>query len=134
MIKARYILKFKDKQGRITGYRLEDENGLMKDFKSEDIKQNIRSGKLEIINLKLTTDNRLIDRKEKAPVKTKTTPNKPVKHYKDEELKLMINKAKMLGICREFPSYKGGNTYLISKDNRNHVWVIPSDVKRIVEG
>ena len=63
MIKARYILKFKDKQGRIIGYRLEDENDLMKDFKSEDIKQHIRSGNLEIINLKLTTDNRLIDRK-----------------------------------------------------------------------
>ena len=31
MLKARYILKFKDKQGRIIGYRLEDENGLIKE-------------------------------------------------------------------------------------------------------
>ena len=128
MIKARYIEKFKDKQGRIIGYRLEDENGLTKDFKSEDIKQNIRSGNLEVINLKLTTDNRLIDRKEKAT-------NKPVKQYTlDEEVRIIVTKAKMLGLpIRELTSYQGGNTYLISKDNMNHIWVIPSGVKRIVE-
>ena len=64
MGKLRSVYKIRDKQGRIDGYRIADEKGNTQDIKSEDLKELIKSGKLHISNLKLTTDGRLIDHRE----------------------------------------------------------------------
>ena len=63
MIIVKCIDKFKDKQGKIIGYRLLDQNNLTKDFKADDVKHYIKTGVLDVINLTLTSDNRLVESK-----------------------------------------------------------------------
>lgn len=65
MIQAKCIEKFRDKQGKIYGYRLIDLNGQTQDVRSENLKSAIRDNKIHIVNLTLTADNRLIDTTEK---------------------------------------------------------------------
>lgn len=64
MIKAKCIRKDRDKNGNITGYELIDEKGQLGYFKADALKRNILSGNIEVINLKLTADNKLVDKKE----------------------------------------------------------------------
>ena len=66
MIQAKCIEKFRDKHNQIYGYRLQDTQGNLKDVTSDQLKQAIKNKQINIINLTLTSDNRLID----------TTPNK----------------------------------------------------------
>ena len=60
MIKVNCVKRFKDNNGRIYGYRLQDIYGNTRDFKPEDLKDEIRNGRLSVVNLTLTSDNRLI--------------------------------------------------------------------------
>lgn len=79
MIQAKCIQKFKDKQGRIYGYRLVDINGQTQDVTPGDLKLAIRDKRITVINLALTSDNRLIDKKEEKQLQnTKIMPNKVV--------------------------------------------------------
>ena len=61
MLTVTCIKKFRDKQNQIYGYRLQDNNGQIKDVKSNELKEAIKRNQINVINLKLTTDNRLID-------------------------------------------------------------------------
>lgn len=65
MIQAKCIEKFRDKQGRIYGYRLIDLNGKTQDVTPDNLKNAIKTGKINIVNLTLTSDNRLIDKETK---------------------------------------------------------------------
>lgn len=65
MIQAKCIEKFRDKQGKIIGYRLIDLNNQTQDVKADNLKYAIRDNKINVINLKLTSDNRLVDHNEK---------------------------------------------------------------------
>lgn len=62
MIQVKCIQKFRDKNNQIIGYRLQDTNGNTKDIDSQSLKQSIISHKIDVTNLKLTSDNRLIDK------------------------------------------------------------------------
>ena len=64
MIKCKCIQKFRDKNGNIKRYRVQDEHGQSIDLKPEQLKMAIFQNKLDIVNLKLTSDSRLIDNKE----------------------------------------------------------------------
>lgn len=66
MIKAKCIQKFRDKKGRIYEYCLEDANGSLKTFTSTELKYLLHTKQVEINNLKLTSDNRLISSDEKT--------------------------------------------------------------------
>lgn len=61
MFQVRCIEKFRDANNNIIGYRLQDMNGSIKDVKPYELKQAIFSKKLYVINLKLTSNHRLID-------------------------------------------------------------------------
>jgi hypothetical protein len=61
MVKAKCIQKFRDNSNRIVGYRLIDQCGNTKDVEANNLKYLIIAGNLDVINLKLTQDNRLID-------------------------------------------------------------------------
>lgn len=54
------IDKFRDRQGNIIGYRLQSSSGSIFDVDSDTLKYKIKSGQSEVINLTLTSDNRLI--------------------------------------------------------------------------
>lgn len=61
MIQAKYIQKFRDKSGKIIGYRLQDNSAKTVDVTSEQLKQAIKNNQIHILNLTLTQDNRLVN-------------------------------------------------------------------------
>lgn len=98
MIQAKCIEKFRNKQGKIYGYRLIDLNGQTQDVESNNLKRAIRDGKINIINLRLTTNNRLVDCEEKQLTNTELLgpaprqievkkPNKKKRAYDAESYK-----------------------------------------------
>ena len=67
MIQAKCIEKFRDKNNHIYGYRLIDLNGQTQDIQSDNLKRAIQNGQINVVNLTLTSDNRLVDKTEKQP-------------------------------------------------------------------
>ena len=65
MIQAKCIQKLRDNKGKIYGYRLIDINGKTQDVEPENLKKAIRNKQIHIVNLTLTSDNRLVDTTEK---------------------------------------------------------------------
>ena len=61
MIQAKCIQKFRNKQNQIVGYRLQDLQGNLKDVTPQQLKQAIQNNQINITNLTLTSDNRLIN-------------------------------------------------------------------------
>lgn len=78
MIQVKCIQKFRDNQGRIYGYRLADVNQQTQDVTSENLKKAIKSGKINVVNLTLTSDNRLVDTSEKL-LQNKSLGKAPVR-------------------------------------------------------
>jgi hypothetical protein len=64
-IQTKCIQKFRDKQNKIYGYRLIDLNGHTQDVTPENLKRAISQGKVNVVNLTLTSNGRLIDTQEK---------------------------------------------------------------------
>lgn len=62
MIQAKCIQKCKDKNGKICEYYIKDINGITKIYKPLDLKNLIRSNLINVINLRLTSDGRLINK------------------------------------------------------------------------
>ena len=62
-MKVKCIQKIRNKRNQIIGYKLQDLQGNTRDIKSNGLKQAMFKDKVEVINLKLTVDNRLIDKK-----------------------------------------------------------------------
>lgn len=65
MIQAKCIQKFRDKQNKIYGYRLVDLNGQTQDVTPENLKRAIANKQINVVNLTLTSDYRLVDTNEK---------------------------------------------------------------------
>lgn len=61
MINAKCIEKFRDNQGRLIGYKLVDYCGQTQELSSEDLKRAIVNKQINVINLTLTKDRRLVD-------------------------------------------------------------------------
>jgi hypothetical protein len=59
-IQAKCIEKFRDKNNIIVGYRLVDVSGKTIDVKPDILKSYIKTGKITVVNLTLTSDNRLL--------------------------------------------------------------------------
>ena len=59
MIEATCTQKFKNKRHKIVGYRIQDQQGSIKDVTPDRLKQAIRNHQIVINNLKLTSDNRI---------------------------------------------------------------------------
>lgn len=72
------VEKIRNKQGRIIHYILKDEQGKFTKVKTADLKLAIARGAVHVVNLKLTSDGKLIDTNNKD----KTKP-KPKRSYYD---------------------------------------------------
>lgn len=71
-MKAICIQKYRDRQGVIEGYDLKMENGQVHNYNPAMLKHLMKNGTIEVNNLRLTSDGRLIDKKEVvAPSKNK---------------------------------------------------------------
>lgn len=64
MIQAKCIKKFRDKNNHIYGYCLVDLNGRTQDVKPENLKKAIAKNQINVTNLTLTSDGRLVDRQD----------------------------------------------------------------------
>lgn len=100
MIQATCIKKFRDKQGKIYGYRLKDCNGNVKDMESYDLKTAIERHEILVTNLTMTSDYRLID--SSVPLHNKLF--KKEKQLSQSQLLDMMN---AIGheICVDFSNY-----------------------------
>ena len=75
MIQVKCIEKFRDKKSRIYGYRIQDINGQTQDVTPDDLKNAIKNGKIQVVNLTLTSDGRLIDSNKKQLINKKIMSN-----------------------------------------------------------
>ena len=66
MVTARCIQRFRNKNGQIYGYRLQDQTGKTIDVSPENLKQAMIDNVLNLTNLELTKDNRIIQVMEKV--------------------------------------------------------------------
>ena len=66
VLQAKCIEKIRDKNKHIIEYKLISKDKKTISVKSDDLKSAMRSGQIEVINLTLTSDNRLIDKKQDA--------------------------------------------------------------------
>lgn len=65
MITVKCIGKIRDKSGKIIGYRLQDINGQTQEASAESLKKAIKNKVIHVVNLRLTSDNRLVNSSEK---------------------------------------------------------------------
>ncbi len=81
IILAKCIEKLRNDKGIIQSYRLVDTKGHIGLMGAEQLKQGIRAGRIRVVNLTLTSDNRLVDgatekKKAKTIVVRKDEPSK----------------------------------------------------------
>lgn len=79
MLQVKCIQKFRDKTNKIYGYRLIDLDGKTQDVTSENLKKAIGDKQVEVVNLKLTSDNRLVDKVESVIKDRQILGNAPIK-------------------------------------------------------
>ena len=65
MIQAKCIQKFRDNNNHIYGYRLIDINGQTQNVYADRLKMAIKQNLIHVVNLRLTSDYRLVDTTEK---------------------------------------------------------------------
>jgi len=125
-MKVRCIGKVKDKNNKIIGYKLLDQSGnkLLDqsgnklNIKSDVLKNAIKNNEIEVLNLALTSDNRLIDSKEKKG---------------QDEIRTILNRATSLGMnVKQFKIGCKYECYILSKDGK-HILIIPDDVTKFYE-
>lgn len=130
MLKVKCIQKFRDKHNIIIGYRLIDQSGNTKDVTPQQLKTVMSQGRIEVINLTLTSDNRIID-KSNTNIQN---PKKPNSEASSEQLELEI-KFMTLGIKKEniteINTDCGHKIYLCKKSKYNYIVYIPDNVTNI---
>ena len=122
MIIVKCLHKFRNKNDQIIGYKIQDKNGNTLDVKSEYLKQAIRNNQINVLNLTLTSDNKLIDKEYKSQKVQK------VQKVQNNTLKNIIAKISVLGTPFTSPC---GHTYYILEKSDTTIIVIPNDVKKL---
>lgn len=62
MIKCTCLSKIRDNNGKIVTYCLQDGQGNIQNMDSDILKNGIRAKQIDVVNLTLTSDNRLVDK------------------------------------------------------------------------
>lgn len=86
MTKVKNIETIRNENNRISGYRLQDKNGTVREMTSQELKRAIRERKIEVMNLKLTSDNRLIKREQGVKESNKIQP----KAVSDDKISVVV--------------------------------------------
>lgn len=123
MTKLTYISKIRNRAGKIKAYQLIDNKGRIGSLNAGSLKEAIKIGEIDVDNLKLTSDGRLIDTYRNN---SKSSSN---------ELKNIIGRAKIL--CWEVKRLEssGGQVILIQNKHK-YILYIPDDVEELnsIEG
>ena len=126
MIQAKCIEKIRDKNNHIIGYKLVDKSNNEVLVKAEKLKEVIREKQVDVINLTLTYDNRLIDKKQVTPSKPMTKQS----NTKNVNVEAILNKVKATGCnIKSFNTACGHEFYVLENVDIKTVWlVIPDNV------
>lgn len=111
--------KMRNKYNQIIGYTIIDSLGNTMDVKAEALKQAIKTNKIVVDNLVLTSDNKLIN---------KTKLNEQTQ--KRTDIESLVNKAMTLGPKAYISGC--GHSYYILENKDTVVIIIPNNVKRII--
>lgn len=131
MILVKCIEKLRDESlhNKIIAYRLIDANNQIKDITAETLKKDIRNCKMQVINLTLTKDGRLVDKKKYKDTLNSEQSFRSSATKLDLEIEKLLAKAKILNAgIHSIETYSGRMCYLISKSNTSHLLLIPSDI------
>ena len=117
----RCVKRIKDNNGRTLRYILLNELNFTIELGASDLKQYIKEGYIEVENLTLTRDGRLID-KVREP-KLQGLP----KSYSLEEVERMVGKGKLFGKIQTLKT-PDSVCYLLTISNIHHILYIPDNV------
>lgn len=104
MLKLKAVKQWYDQHGKALGYTLCDEFGNLKDVSNAQIKHAMKSGQVNIVNLKITADNKLIKRDVDIYDSLDTKINVTVSYY----------------------DYSDGRMIILYDDKRKQSWFLPS--------
>lgn len=128
-MKAKCILKIRDKTNNIIGYKLRDQNGNIAAVEPDKLKDAIREHKIEVVNLKLTADNRLINVATKQKLNAYDTRAKRVE--------TLVNKYRTLGVPMNYIETACSEKCIIFDKNLitsdEYVIYIPNGVTKLGE-
>lgn len=135
--KVKCINKFRNKYNQITGYRIQDTHGNIKDVTPHQLKRAMSTNKIEVINLTLTSDYRLVDKeqlqstnkkkKQKYAILTREIVkaiNKPkaLKFKSNQNIEMLEQKSKILGcgkrISKDFLSIESDTEIILVSDKQ----------------
>lgn len=120
MIRVKCVEKIRS-NNKIIAYILKDEQGNLKKFKAEAVKYYIKTGALDVINLQLTSDNRLINKEIKQDLDIE----------KEDKTTKILNRAIVMGYdIVEIDTNCEHICYLIVKEKDN-ILLIPNDVREL---
>ena len=164
MLVVTCIERFKDKNGVVIGYRLQDEQGNIKDVYPEQLKNVIKQNKISVSNLTLTSDNRLVIASE---CKNDTEANSTYTNDFIKNLEVIKRNNKLLDkeslitliknalnnnyaistvdifkyfygctakIKNNTAQYSESSYYIVSKSSKEHFILIPDTIDTLKEG
>ena len=112
------IKRVRTSSNKIIKYKLQDNTGKIIEVYPKELKQAIRENKITVVNLTLTSDNKLLYKGHMSS--------------RQDELRKLLLKSKMLGLpiieCNTACKHK---IYIVSKSQYKHLVIIPDDVKVI---
>lgn len=115
---CKYIDKLRDKNNRIKSYKLLNIKGETTEIDAEYLKQEIAAERLYVVNLTLTSDNRLVDKQ------LNYVPNARKLAAKESAIKI-IQKSKLLGREPMRISAVKSPCYLVSQTPERHILYVP---------
>ena len=112
--------KIRNKNNIITHYKIKDENDNETTMNAKQLKRMISDNRINIVNLTLTSNNRLVDKKYKS---------KQQEPKEQTYLEKLLIKLKVLGYSiKEIEVIGNKCIYLASKNDNNHILYIPDGV------
>ena len=130
VIKYKCLSRIKDNKNNIVGYKFIDQANKEVVIESQLVKELIKSGEIQVINLKLTSDNRLIrvDLNDKNSICNE-------KLDAEHRISKFIHRAMTLGENERIKVGRnrvGDEFYLISFNSNNHVLYIPKYIETLI--
>ena len=122
MLEFRCIGRLRNKSGDIIGYKLVNENGDVSVFKADEVKKALKVGSIRVVNMKLTSDNRIFtdfSKAQKPKMSKKTTLVLDTLGWKLYPYEI-------------YQDYSSHNFYVLHKSDYEHVVYLPDDVDNIV--
>lgn len=115
------VYKEKNKAA-ISSYVIADTSGYLHDFTPDELKLNMQNGSLDIVNLKLTKDNRIVACKERAGfVFNKDEVSHNIQQY-------LAKVSLMGGALQKMNTMRGKKAYLYERKPAQYILYFPDDV------